>query len=63
MGIRRSVTGLVTMVVAAVALSIGLSADKPNIYFDMHHGTEVAQLVTASSATTSNMSPSIYFDM
>jgi len=63
MGIKRSMIGLVTMVVASVALAIGLSAATPDIYFDMSHSTGVAKIVASSSATTSYVSPNIYFDM
>jgi len=55
--------GIVTMMVAAVALAIGLSAQTPSIYFDMYHNTGVVTLVAANSATTSYTSPDIYFDM
>jgi len=63
MGIKRSMIGLVTMVVAAVALAIGLSAVTPNVYFDMHRSTGVARLVAANSVTTSYVTPNVYFDM
>jgi hypothetical protein len=64
MGIKRSLIGLVTMAVAATALVIGLSAVKPDTYFDMHRSTEVGRLiVTANSATTPYASPQTYFDM
>jgi hypothetical protein len=63
MGIKRSVISLVTMVVAAVSLAIGLSAASPDIYYDMHSSTGVAKIVATSSATTSYVTPSIYYDM
>src|SRR5262245_60588471 len=39
MGIKRSVIGLVTMVVAALALTIGLATVTPNMYYDMPSST------------------------
>jgi hypothetical protein len=63
MGIKRSLIGFVTMVVAVVAVAIGLSAQTPDIYFDMSHSTGVAPLIALNSATTSYTSPDIYFDM
>jgi hypothetical protein len=62
MGIKR-VLGLVTTMVAAVVLSIGLSAVKPNVYFDMHRSAAVGHLIVASSANTSSLTPTVYFDM
>jgi len=64
MGIKRSSIGVVTMAVVAAALAIGLSAVKPDVYYDMNRDTGVARLIVASdSATTSSMSPDVYYDM
>jgi hypothetical protein len=50
MGIKRSVIGLVTMVVAALALTIGLATVTPNMYYDM------------PSSITSTATPDMYYD-
>jgi hypothetical protein len=63
MGIRRSLIGLVTMAVAAVALALGLAAQTPDVYFDMQGSTGVAVIAATNSATTSYATPCVYFDM
>ena len=64
MGIKRSVVGLVTTMVAASALATGLSIVTPNVYHDMHNNPSVGRLIiNADSATTSTTGPDVYYDM
>jgi hypothetical protein len=58
MEIRRTVIGLVTLVMAAALLAAGQATADPTMYHDMYHDGGV--LIVADSATSTT--PDMYHD-